>query len=313
MSRRRRKFVLDEEWVAGLPVEQRIRILRRWGRSDQEILAMDANQRISEVLEAIQCGIYAGSLPPAPMEDADALPLLDADTGKPIVWSEVVERGCYIAHAPMVQKPLDIRSLSFERSLALFQKDSTLDAVDREHLGRLAADDRMTKHWQFMQRCSPVSTWASSPGRFIWHMLAARRAADVIGDYPERVRQAESAEGLAKFLRVKGEADGLTYELLEDLAHQLREPHEFKPFDSIPIPLSRKSRNTSGGRATRGTRQLKAFMSWMRDYLNATYGQPLNEVVATATDIAFPGQETTLDRVRAAVKPTTRRGRSAKH
>ena len=54
------------------------------------------------------------------------------------------------------------------------------------------------------------------------------------------------------------------------------------------------------------------YRGWMRQYLNRTYGQPLNEVIATATDIAFPGQETTLDQVRAAVKPTTRRGRSAK-
>src|SRR5262249_53115346 len=64
MSRRRRKVVLDEEWVSGLPVEQRKRILRRAGRSDQEISTMDANQQNSEVLEAIQFGYNLARYPP---------------------------------------------------------------------------------------------------------------------------------------------------------------------------------------------------------------------------------------------------------
>jgi hypothetical protein len=42
------------------------------------------------------------------------------------------------------------------------------------------------------------------------------------------------------------------------------------------------------------------------------YGQPFYEVVATLTDSAFPGRETTTDHVRNEVKPTRQKDQLGK-
>ena len=153
---------------------------------------------------------------------------------------------------------------------------------------------------------------AASAGQLIWHVLAARRAAEFVEHYPERQRHAQNAESLASFLKKKGEIDKQTFHLLKKLAHDLREPEDLRPLNPAAIPISRKTRNTFQGHTTTNSRVLKAFMAWMSRHLRATYGQPLNELVATLTDITFPERETTIDQVRAAVKPTTRRERSGK-
>jgi hypothetical protein len=270
---------------------------------------MDANRRAAEIEEAISYGIYWGSLPPAPIDDIDTeVPsFFDLESGKPIGLSEVLERGVCGYRGPQ-RKPV----LSFKEALVRFQQDETLDLADREHLERLAADNRMEDHWDSIQRCRPIDTAMAFPGWLIWHVLAARHAAEVVDDHPQRQRHAENAESLAKFLRKKGQTDEPSCQLLEDLARQLRRPEEFTPFNPILIPVSRKSRNTFRGRATVNSRVLKAFINWMSNHLKATYGQPLNEVVATLTDTAFPGRETTIDHVRNAIKPTTKKGRAGK-
>jgi hypothetical protein len=208
-----------------------------------------------------------------------------------------------------IRVPEKRRTPSFKEALASFRQDRTLDPADREHLERLAADSRMEDHWNALEHVQPLVTW-DSPGWFIWHVLAARRAAEFVRDYPDRELHAQNAQRLVKFLRKRGEIDESSCELLKVLARQLREPEEFEPFNPIPIPVSRKSRNTFRGHATHNSRELKAFMHWMSNHLKSTYGKPFNELVATLTDIAFPGRETTVDQVRAAVKPTTQRGRS---
>ena len=142
----------------------------------------------------------------------------------------------------------------------------------------------MIEHWDFIQRCQPLNTWAASPGWLIWHVLVARRAAEYFGDYPQKQRYAENAENLARYLRRKGETD-------EGLALQLRQPEALEPFKGVPVPVSRKRSNITRGREAHNTRELKAFMSLMTNHFKATYGQPLYECVATLTDSAFPGRE----------------------
>jgi hypothetical protein len=53
-------------------------------------------------------------------------------------------------------------------------------------------------------------------------------------------------------------------------------------------------------------------MNLMTNHFKTLYGQPLYEVVATLTDSAFPGRETTTDHVRNAVKPTRQEDRLGK-
>jgi hypothetical protein len=149
------------------------------------------------------------------------------------------------------------------------------------------------------------------PGWFIWHMLVARRAAESVNDYPQRQNHARNLESLASFLRKKGQTDENSLRLLGELAGQLREPEEFQPFKPFPISVSRKS-HAFGGGASLNSRVLNVFMKLMSNHLKATYGRPFNEIVATLTDIAFPGRETTVDQVRTAVKLRNRIDRTGK-
>jgi hypothetical protein len=81
----------------------------------------------------------------------------------------------------------------------------------------------------------------------------------------------------------------------------LREPEEFQPFKPFPISVSRKA-HAFGHGASLNSRVVNVFMKLMSNHLKAVYGRPFHEIVATLTDIAFPGRETTLDHVRNAVK-----------
>jgi len=277
---------------------------------------MNQDQKAAAIREAIEFGIYAGSLPPSPVEvtQADGPIFFDVETGLPLTLEEVARRGVCIYRSPdtVPLYPLFEKS-SLKKALLKFQQDQTLDLADREHLKRLAADERLQEHWNYIVRCcKPKDPSAASAGQLIWHVLAARRAAEFVEEYPERQQHAQNAESLAGFLKKKGQIDKQTFLLLKKLAHDLKQPEDLRPLTPAAIPVSRKARNTFEGHTTTKSRVLKAFMTWMSRHLRATYGQPLNELVATLTDITFPERETTVDQVRAAVKPTTRKGRSAK-
>ena len=308
MARPPTKPPSDLDWVAGLPTKQKHRILRRWGYLDKDIAAMDSSEQVAEIQEAIAAGIYVGSLPSAPMGDSEPRIFIDEKSGQPITLNELAKRGRCILREP----ELRASTCSYEEALARFRQDETLDLADREHLQRLSADSRMIDHWVFIQACQPLLTWAASPGWLIWHVLTARRAAEYFGDYPQKQRHAENAENLARYLRQMGEADEQTCKILEDLALQLRKPEALKPFNEMPLLVSRKGGNSVQGRPTHNTRELKTFMNLMTNHFRSTYGQPLYEVVATLTDSAFRGRETTTDHVRNAVKPTRKKDRLGK-
>jgi hypothetical protein len=296
--------------VAALPIRQKSRILKRWGFLDQEIAAMDPSEQVAEIQQAIKYCIDIGPLPSGPMEDAEPPIILDIDTNQPTTIGELVKRG--VGRAIYRVPEASTRPCSYEEALSRFQKDKTLDSADQDHLVRLAADERMIEHWNSIQRYQPLMTWAASPGWLIWHVLVARRAAESCGDYPAKQRHAENAENLAKYLRKKGETDELTCQLLEDLALKLCQPEALEPFTPAPIPISRKGGNVIRGSKPHNSRELKAFMNLMTNHFKAMYGRPLHEVVATLTDSAFPGRETTTDHVRNAVKPPRQKDRSGK-
>jgi hypothetical protein len=251
-------------------------------------------------------------LPPGPIEESEKQIFLDEETGQPIEISELLKRpegrGHCIARVPEPRT----RPCSYEEALARVQKDERLDPADRQHLKRLAADSRMIEHWNEIQRLRPQEPWVASPGWLIWHVLVARRAAEFFGDYPQKQRHAENAENLAKYLRQEGETDERTCQLLEDLALELRQPEALEPFNAVPVLVSRKGSKINRGYKAHNTRELKAFMNLMTNHFKAIYGQPLYEVVATLTDSAFPGRETTTDHVRNAVKPTRQKDRLGK-
>jgi hypothetical protein len=311
--RRRNKepFPLSN-WAAGLPLKQRYRILKRWGHSNNDIGAMDFDEQVAEIQEAVRNGIYVGPLPPGPMEESEKTILLDEETGQPIEISELLKRPEGHRRCIMREPEPRTRSCSYEEALARFQKDERLDSADHQHLKRLAADSRMIEHWEDIQRSRLRETWLASPGWLIWHVLVARRAAEFFGDYPQKQRYAEIAENLAKYLRREGETEEPTCRLLEDLALKLRQPEALEPFKAVPIPVSRKGSNIRRGYRAHNTRELKAFMNLMTNHFKEVYGRPFYGIVATLTDSAFPGRETTIDHVRNAVKPTKKKDRSGK-
>jgi hypothetical protein len=123
----------DSDWVAGLPLRHKYRILKRWGHSNKDVGAMDFDEQVAEIQDALRHGIYAGPLPPGPMEESEKPIFLDEDTGQPIEIRELLKRPegrrhC-ILRAPEPRTP----SCSYEEALARFEKDERLDLADRAH------------------------------------------------------------------------------------------------------------------------------------------------------------------------------------
>jgi hypothetical protein len=244
------------------------------------------------------------------MEESAKPIYLDEETGRPIQIRELLKRPEGRRHCIVREPEPRTISCSYEEALARFQKDE--NATDHQHLKRLAADSRMIEHWEDIQRFQPREAWVASPGWLIWHVLVARRAAEFFGDYPQKQRYAENAENLAKYLRQEGETDEPTCRLLEEVANNLRQPEALEPFEAAPVPISRKGSNINRGQKAHNTRELKAFMNLMTNHFKAIYGRPFYGIVATLTDSAFPGRETTIDHVRNAIKLTKKNDRSGK-
>jgi hypothetical protein len=208
---------------------------------------MSQDQKAAAVGEAIKFGIYAGSLPPSPIEvtAAEGPIFFDVETGLPLTREEMATRRVLV-YRPSESVPLYplFKKSSLKRALLEYGKDETLDLADREHLKRLAADERLQEHWNYIVRsCKPTDPSAASAGQFIWHVFAARRAPEFVDDYPERQRHAQNAESLAIFLKEKGQLDKQTFHLLKKLAHDLREPEDLRLLNLTAIPVSRKGRN----------------------------------------------------------------------
>jgi len=172
---RKRKSVDDVDWnsVTGLPPEMPLRLLRRCDYSDAEIAGMNQDQKAAALREAIEFRLYAGSLPPSPIEvtQAEGPKFFDVETGDPLTLEEVARRGVCVYRSPdTIPAYPRFEKSSLKRTLLKYQQDHTLDLADREHLKRLAADERLEEHWNHIVRCC-------KPGRIGWpaHLACASR------------------------------------------------------------------------------------------------------------------------------------------
>ena len=49
LGKRNKKPMLDYDWVVGLPLVQKTRILKRWGLSNEDIAGMGADEQVREI------------------------------------------------------------------------------------------------------------------------------------------------------------------------------------------------------------------------------------------------------------------------
>ena len=144
---------------------------------------------------------------------------------------------------------------------------------------------------------------------FVHEVLAALEGHVV--DSKALLKHADSAERLARFLRGSDErphpplfpnSDALISSLNDavKVLRSLAKSQVDRGFDQV----SRVDRD--------GSRARVAFMRAVGMLLNAFCGRFLDEVGIFLSDVAFPKQETTLDQLRSARRPTTRDKRSTR-
>jgi hypothetical protein len=100
---------------------------------------MDADEQVREIQDAFKHRIYAGLLPPGPIEESEKPIYLDGETGRPIEISELLKRPEGRRHCIARVPEPRTHSRSYEEALARFQKDERLDPADRQHLKRSSA------------------------------------------------------------------------------------------------------------------------------------------------------------------------------
>lgn len=190
-----------------------------------------------------------------------------------------------------------------------------LNPTEKEIASRLSADTRTSAIWDkigtaFRQR----HDWGIDgiERYLLQEILAVRNLINGLPDMNSYLRHAEGAENLARFLRgpgstpwppivrVLGDYDEFIGSL-EATGAQLRKLAERDRIKGRPLN-SRVNRNDS--------RDRYAFMREMSRLLKDLCGQPFDEATILFTDVAFPNQQTTIDQIRAARKPTTRSSRS---
>jgi len=175
----------------------------------------------------------------------------------------------------------------------------------RQHLTEWSKDDRAEEVWQKIRENSD----GISAEEFIRVVIKARGEAgglihrlDQHASYRKhwiRAHKAKITKTLKSTLSLSEIAD-----VLDGAAVDFRTVDDF--FDHLlnRFPMSRKNQNNSLAR--------RPFWFLVGRFLHKKCGRWMDAEVATLTDIAFPGIETTIDQVRAARRPTTSSGRSSK-
>jgi hypothetical protein len=206
--------------------------------------------------------------------------------------------GIYVVPEPG-QLNLPSRS-SFKNCLEYFEQEhkDKLDSADRKHLNRWAvwtAERLWQEPWTTIQTKAtehgqPFAAYAS-PQFFIRYFLQVRRVAESINQARTAgrrrlrdLKQAEQAENLAKLLRGIGTQalpdplDLQLSKLLDFRARRWRDPGELW-MGFGPMRISRVD--------LKGSRPRVAFMNAMSRYMAYVCRQPLDNVVAMLSDIAF--------------------------
>jgi hypothetical protein len=185
-------------------------------------------------------------------------------------------------------------------------KSDYLQSEERAFLGRWIADPRADDVWSKIEAAmhNKHGEFAEGlRGPFIDQVLAL--LAGYATDSNAFLKQAENAQSLARFLRgpisrphppLLANSEMLISSL-EDAALSLRK----MAANQIKAGLKQVSRMDQNG-----SRARVIFMCSVSELLKAFCGQSIDEAGIFLTDIGFPSQETTLDQIRAARRPTTR-------
>jgi hypothetical protein len=185
-------------------------------------------------------------------------------------------------------------------------ESDNLQSDERAFLGRWKTDPRADDVWSKIEAAMKKKHGAFADGLqrpFIHQVLAV--LAGYATDSKAFLEQADNAKSLARFLRGPDlrphppllPNSEMLISLLEDAAQALG-TMAANQISAGLREVSRIDRNDSRTRVT--------FMRSVSELLMAFCDQFLDEAGIFLTDIAFPNQETTLDQIRAARRPTTR-------
>jgi hypothetical protein len=182
----------------------------------------------------------------------------------------------------------------------------SLQSEERAFLGRWIADTRADDVWSKIEAAMQTKHGEFAEGLrrpFINDVLAL--LAGYATDSKAFLKQADNAESLSRFLRGPNSRPNppllpnseMLISSLVDAALALRTMAANQKNADLK-QVSRMDQSGSRGRVT--------FMWSVSELLKAFCGQFLDEAGIFLTDIAFPTQETTLDQIYAARRPTTR-------
>jgi hypothetical protein len=203
---------------------------------------------------------------------------------------------------------------SFKNILAEFAKSRKLDAADRDHLSRWSDDDRANGVWSKIsdgiRKAQGIEPNDCDAYFFIQEVLSLRGFVRNPNIRPAFLERARDAERLARFLT--GPVDHslppamLSFPNYEGLAQSLNElskmlREQAARFDKVG--LVRSSRKTN-------SLPRMNFSRLASDLLESLCGQPLDNEVATLTQIAFGKKRPDADLVRNARRPPAKRGKA---
>ncbi len=200
-------------------------------------------------------------------------------------------------------------------------KAGKLGPADQAHLARWVDDNRAKSIWQKIQSLAwgPIGLYDPLDG-FVVTVLSARQMAETVyltsrilerhkkrtAGHLERARRSEEFakdwKDIANSNHPKAALALSRAKWHEEEALLWRNLAE-KPPPMHPFHISRVDRA--------GSRQQRAFMQLIGEYIISICGKALDSEVAALNDIAFDTQEpTTVFQARSARRATTRRGRS---
>jgi hypothetical protein len=181
------------------------------------------------------------------------------------------------------------------------------NGADRDHLLRWLDDPRADDVWTTISKLASKRHGVVLAERFVHDVLSCRRLATNPNTFPSFLEHAKAAAKLASFLRgPQGMPPPMPHipnymslaNALDEAARLLREQ-------------ATKS-DTGLGRSirTRRSRPHLQFIRFLGETMSGFCGQSLDYETAVLTDIAFPGQETSVEAVRSARRPTTSKARA---
>jgi hypothetical protein len=199
------------------------------------------------------------------------------------------------------------------------------NTADRELIERWLADDRADDGWRMVCEAAAAKNMRIEPELVIKTVLAARRSARATVNRIYGVRHPHRLSGWSDRLQelkeritdklVQGpgklEPDDVAH-FLEEQASALREWGEVNLSFSDHRGLPGRTKFEVSRQDQDGSRARKLFMRIASDFFFSHLNRPLDEVVATLTEVAFPGKQIDVEDVIAARKPTTKSGRTRK-